>query len=100
MCSFPKMSIISLPCDAPAEIARSEILIFDRAKRDKLKVKADLFKDQMLRIMTARSLAKMRDDDYLLPLWLSETPHKLYFLRTSRDLKRVDACSADTQAPG
>ena len=94
------MSIISLPCDAPYQLPQGEILIFDLAKRDKLKVKADLFKDQMLRIMTARSLAKMRDDDYLPPLWLSETPDKLYFLRTSRDLKRVDACSAGTQAPG
>jgi dipeptidyl aminopeptidase/acylaminoacyl peptidase len=66
------------------------------SKSDKLKVKADMFKDQGLFIMSARYLAKTRDDDYRPPLWLSETPDKLYLSRMSRDLKRIDVCSADT----
>jgi len=29
------------------------------------------------------------------PKWLSDTADKLYFNRTSRDMKRVDVCVAD-----
>lgn len=78
------------------EAPQLEILIFDMDSKDKLKVKAEQFKDQTLRIMTARYPVSTRDDDYRPPLWLSETPDKLYFSRTSRDLKRIDICSADT----
>ncbi|MDH4217315.1 MAG: DPP IV N-terminal domain-containing protein [Candidatus Aminicenantes bacterium] len=78
------------------EAPQAEILIFDLEKKDKLKVNAERFKDQTLYIMTARYPVNTRDDDYRAPLWLSETPDKLYFSRTSRDLKRIDVCSADT----
>jgi dipeptidyl aminopeptidase/acylaminoacyl peptidase len=40
-------------------------------------------------------LAKNRDDENRPSLWLSETPDKLYFSRTSRDLHRIDICVAD-----
>lgn len=78
------------------EAPQLEILIFDMDSKDKIKVKAERFKDQTLRIMTARYPVSTRDDDYRPPLWLSETPDKLYFSRTSRDLKRIDICFADT----
>lgn len=72
-----------------------EILVFDLEKKEKAKVESDLFKDQTVSILTARSLAKTRDDENRPSLWLSETPDKLYFSRTSRDLHRVDICVAD-----
>jgi len=78
------------------EAPQEEILIFDLETQEKLKVKADRFKDQTLRLMMAPYPANTRDDDYRPPLWLSETPDKLYFSRTSRDLKRIDICYADT----
>ena len=78
------------------EAQQLEILIFDLEKNDKLKVKAERFKDQTLSIMTARYPVNTRDDKYRPRLWLSETPDKLYFSRTSRDLKRIDICYADT----
>jgi len=78
------------------EAPQLEILIFDMESKDKLKVKAERFTDQTLRIMTSRYPVNTRDDDYRPPLWLSETPDRLYFSRTSRDLKRIDICSADT----
>jgi dipeptidyl-peptidase-4 len=78
------------------EAPQSELLIFDLEKKEKLKAKAEQFKDQTLSIMTARYPVNTRDDDYRPPLWLSETPDKLYFSRTSRDLKRIDICYADT----
>jgi len=78
------------------EAPQEEILVFDLETKEKLKVKADRFKDQTLQLMMARYPAHTRDDDYRPPLWLSETPDKLYFSRTSRDLKRIDVCYADT----
>lgn len=78
------------------EASQEEILVFDLETKEKLKVKAERFKDQTLRLMTARYPINTRDDDYRPSLWLSETPDKLYFSRTSRDLKRIDICCADT----
>jgi dipeptidyl-peptidase-4 len=78
------------------EAPQLEILIFDMDSKDKLKVKAEQFTDQTLSIMTSRYPVNTRDDDYRPPLWLSETSDRLYFSRTSRDLKRIDICSADT----
>jgi dipeptidyl aminopeptidase/acylaminoacyl peptidase len=48
--------------------------------------------------MTARYPLSARDDDYRPSMWLSETPDKLYFSRTSRDLKRIDICYADSSS--
>ncbi len=78
------------------EAPQEEILIFDLETKNKVKVNADQFKDQTLRLMTARNPINTRDDDYRPSLWLSETPDKLYFSRTSRDLKRIDTCYADS----
>ncbi len=78
------------------EAPQEELLIFDLETKEKLKAEADMFKDQTIRIMTARYPANTRDDDYRPPLWLSETPDKVYFSRTSRDLKRIDICYADS----
>jgi dipeptidyl-peptidase-4 len=78
------------------EAPQEELLIFDLETKNKLKVDADRFKDQTLQIMTARYPANTRDDKYRPPLWLSETPDRVYFSRTSRDLKRIDTCCADT----
>jgi dipeptidyl aminopeptidase/acylaminoacyl peptidase len=79
------------------EATQEEILIFDLDTKEKVKVKADKFKDQTLRLMTARNPVSTRDDDYRPNLWLSETPDRLYFSRTSRDLKRIDTCYSDSE---
>jgi dipeptidyl aminopeptidase/acylaminoacyl peptidase len=78
------------------EAPQEEILIFDLDTKKSVKVNADRFKDQTLRLMTARNPVNTRDDDYRPSLWLSETSDRLYFSRTSRDLKRIDICLADT----
>lgn len=73
-----------------------EILIFDIEKKEKIKLETYRFKDQTVSILTARSLAKNRDDEDRPSFWLAETADKLYFTRTSRDMHRVDVCVADT----
>jgi dipeptidyl-peptidase-4 len=92
----PTLETYKYPMPGEKEAPQSELLIFDLEKKEKLKAKAEQFKDQTLSIMTARYPANTRDDDYRPPLWLSETPDKLYFSRTSRDLKRIDIGYAET----
>ncbi len=75
-----------------------ELLIFDLPSKNKLKVKADRFKDQTISIAWAprTSMEREKQDFPLPPMWLADTPDKLYFLRQSRDLHKVEACLADT----
>jgi dipeptidyl-peptidase-4 len=79
------------------EAPQSEILVFDMASKEKIKVKADQFKDQQVSILSAPYKQKDRLEDYRVPQWLSETSDKLYFSRSSRDLHRIDICLADPQ---
>jgi dipeptidyl aminopeptidase/acylaminoacyl peptidase len=79
------------------ESPQTEVLIFDLETKEKTVVKADMFKDQSVSILTARLPVKTRDDENRPSLWLSETPDKLYISRTSRDLHRVDTCVADAK---
>jgi len=72
-----------------------EILIFELESKKIIKVDTEKFKDQTVSILTAPRLAKNRDDENRPSLWLSKTPDKLYFYRTSRDLHRIDICVAD-----
>lgn len=82
------------------EAPQPEILIFDFPSKERVKVKADTakdFKDQSLSLMYAPDLAKNRDDDFKPDIWLAPNSDQLYFTRTSRDLKRIDICVADTK---
>ena len=96
--SNPRPTLLTYKYHMPGEeeSPQEEILIFDLETKDKLKVNAEQFKDQTLQIMTSRNPVNTRDDDYRPSRWLSETPDNLYFSRTSRDLKRIDICYADT----
>ncbi len=77
------------------ESPKPEVLIFDLETKEKIIVNADAFKDQTVSIISAPQLASNRDDENSPRLWLAETPDKLYFSRTSRDMHRVDICVAD-----
>jgi len=78
------------------ESPQVELLVIDMVTKEKLKVKAEAFKDQTISILSAPRLAKNRDDDYQPRIWLAKTPDKVYFTRTSRDLKRIDVCEANS----
>jgi dipeptidyl-peptidase-4 len=78
------------------EAPQTEVWVFDLETKGKVQIKADRFKDQTVSLMSAPYPVSARDDDYRAPMWLSETPDKLYLSRTSRDLKRIDTCVADT----
>ncbi len=72
-----------------------EILVIDVASGAQVKVAADRFVDQSLDLLRAPREEKTRDDEERASVWLAKTSDKLYFTRTSRDLKRIDLCLAD-----
>jgi dipeptidyl aminopeptidase/acylaminoacyl peptidase len=80
-----------------SEAPQEELLVFDMATREKTVIQADRFKDQTIGVYTAPRKMDQRDDEFVPRTWLSESSEKLYFTRTSRDLKRIDFCLADTR---
>jgi dipeptidyl aminopeptidase/acylaminoacyl peptidase len=84
---------------------QSEIFVFDVAKRARVRINADRFKDQTVSIATmpqrdagggrgggggAAQAPPARPAQ-----WLSDSPDTLYFTRLSRDMHRLDVCVAD-----
>jgi len=78
------------------EAPQYEISIFDWESKEQIKVKAAAFKDQTLSILRAARKKSERDDEIHFSKWLSKDSNLLYFKRTSRDMKRVDICTANT----
>jgi hypothetical protein len=79
------------------EAPQQEIWLVDFPSKALVRVVADTMKDQDLSLLRAPRLAKNRDDDHQPNLWLAPNSDQLYFTRTSRDLKRIDICVADTK---
>lgn len=77
------------------EVGKDFIEVIDINSKEKVLVKSDTFPDQTVSILRAPRLKKNRDDKRKPSVWLSKTNDKLYFSRTSRDLKRIDFCVAD-----
>jgi dipeptidyl-peptidase-4 len=71
-----------------------EILLFNFAAKSFKKLDINAFKDQSVSLWSAPSLNKDRDNEFRPSIWLG-TNSKIYFSRTSRDLKKVDVCMVD-----
>ncbi len=69
-------------------------LVFDMITKTKKELDIKQFKDQDVAVWTAPNMVNTRDDDWRPLKWLG-TDNKLYFSRTSRDLKRIDVCEVD-----
>jgi len=80
-----------------ANIPQPQIEVFDLATRRRVKVKADRFTDQSLQISAAPTTAIGREKEKTEPQWAADGSDKLYFIRSSRDLHRVDLCLADAR---
>ncbi|MFY9554597.1 MAG: DPP IV N-terminal domain-containing protein [Blastocatellia bacterium] len=117
----PRPTLETYPYGMPGEVnqPQAEIEVFEPSSKARVKIKTDRFKDQQLAIYTApvtnieRERARVFQVDrgdqdqqqqqqqgppttgQVEPRWLSDTPDKLYFSRTSRDLKKIDVCVAD-----
>ena len=73
-----------------------ELHVFDIAAKKGLKLSTDGFKDQQMALATAPITNLQREKQETTSRWLSPTSDKIYFNRTSRDLKRIDVVEADT----
>ncbi len=118
----PRPTLETYPYGMPGEAnqPQAEIEVFEPTSKGRVKIKTDNFKDQQLAIYTAavtnveRERARVFQVDrgeqdqqqqqqqgppqvaQVEPKWLADRSDKLYFNRTSRDLKRIDVCVADT----
>ncbi len=72
-----------------------ELIVFDVPSRTRIKVKADKYKDQTLSIANDRLLSRERETEKVVAKWLSDSPDKLYFERSSRDRHKLDVCVAN-----
>ncbi len=77
------------------EAPQYDMIVFDFVNKKQMRIAADTFKDQTISILRLPEIKKNRDDELKPALWLSKSSDKLYFTRTSRDLKRIDICVAD-----
>ncbi len=92
----PTLETYKYQMPGEAEAPQEELFVFDLESKEKTLIKADAFKDQTLSIFSHRYPVNTRDDRNRATMWISESPDKLYFSRTSRDLKRIDTCVANT----
>lgn len=120
--SNPRPTLETYRYAMPGEVnmPQAHLEIFDLPTKARLAVKADQFKDQTLQLYSApvtfkereafRRFAVERATDQgeqqqgqqgpppgPSPKWLAKDTTKLYFNRTSRDLKKIDICVADTK---
>jgi len=85
------------------DIALEEVLVFDVASRERIKVKADAFKDQRCTIPTRRVTEKERRDrrdtpnPMASPQWALTGSDSFILIRQSRDLKRLDICRVNAK---
>jgi dipeptidyl-peptidase-4 len=93
----PKLETYRYAMPGEENVDQQELVIFDRQSAKSVKAKAESFKDQSLQIATARQDAHARDKEKTEPRWVGESAATLYFWRTSRDLHRIDVCSANTE---
>ncbi len=120
--SNPRPTLESYRYGMPGEAnqPQANIEVFDLASKARVKVKDEKFKDQQIAISTApitnlereraRAIQVDRSGEQEQqqqqggqqfgsgpePKWLADGSDKLYFNRTSRDLKKIDICVADT----
>src|SRR5262249_30478569 len=80
-----------------ANLPQPQIEMCDVATKDRVKVKADRFKDQGLQIAAAAQTAVGREKDKTEPQWVADGADRLYFIRSSRDLHKFDLCVADVK---
>jgi dipeptidyl aminopeptidase/acylaminoacyl peptidase len=70
------------------------VLLFDMVAKTNKELNVKLFKDQNIGLWSAPQKINTRDDDWRPLIWHG-TNDKIYFNRTSRDLKRIDVCMVD-----
>ncbi|AMM51177.1 peptidase S9 [Rufibacter sp. DG15C] len=74
-----------------------EMVLFNFAEKTHKKINTAAFKDQEVSVWPAPAKQSSRDDEFRPNVWHG-TANKVYFTRTSRDLKKIDVCVLDIPA--
>src|SRR6266540_3695661 len=88
---------VRLPDPAIPAISTARVTALERERARTLRVERD-DQDQQEQQQQQQQQQQQRGPggQQVEPKWLSDTSDKLYFSRTSRDMRRVDICVADT----
>jgi dipeptidyl aminopeptidase/acylaminoacyl peptidase len=92
----PRLETYKYGMPGEANQPQAEAWVFDIAAKKGVKVKTDAFKDQQMSLNTAPVTNLQREKGENSSRWLALDGNKLYFNRTSRDLKRIDVVEMDT----
>jgi dipeptidyl aminopeptidase/acylaminoacyl peptidase len=76
---------------------QAEMWVVDLEGKKALKIKTEAFKDQQMALATAPTTNLQRERQETASRWISVAGDKIYYNRTSRDLKRIDIVEADTK---
>ena len=93
----PTLNTYKYGIPGEAEQPQAELHVVDMEAKKALKVKTEAFKDQQMALATAPSTNLQREKQEVVPRWISTAGDKVYYNRTSRDLKRIDIVEADTK---
>jgi dipeptidyl aminopeptidase/acylaminoacyl peptidase len=91
----PKLETYKYDMPGEEDVAQPEILIYDLAARNMVKVDTERFQDQKLSIFNDRQFFYPDSDEPRRQLWLADNSDELFFWRRSRDYKKLDVCVAD-----
>lgn len=91
----PRLETYKYQMAGEKETPVAELHVFDFPSKNHLTIDADTFKDQSLSLLSAPRKKVDRDNEMNWRYWLAPDDSRVYFTRTSRDLKRVDFCYAD-----
>ena len=93
----PRLETYKYQMAGEKEAPKLELHLFDFEGQQQMQIEVDTFKDQSISILRAPRKKVDRDNEMNWWYWLSPDDSRLYFTRTSRDLKRIDICYADTE---
>ena len=98
--SNPRPTLETYKYGLPGEENQSqdELLVYDLARKSRIKVKADKFKDQGIGIPNDIATNVEVLHEKVAPKWLNDSSDKLLFTRTSRDRHKADVCYANTES--
>ena len=92
----PTLETYKYAMPGEADQPQVELHVVDIAAKKAMKMTTDGFRDQQMALATAPTTNLQREKGEAVSRWLSPTSDKIIINRTSRDLKRIDIVSTDT----
>jgi dipeptidyl-peptidase-4 len=93
----PRLETYKYGMPGEANQPQAEMQVFDVGAKAKTMLKTSAFKDQTLSLPTMPLTNLQREKQDTAQRWIAVGTDKVYYSRTSRDMKRVDIVEADTK---